>query len=83
MIRGLLDLIVRRSERQDRIHQLILAEPLQRFTVARRQGNFAQFRAVAAALAKQTTLMVESLLSNEAIPDWGERWTVRDERTTC
>jgi hypothetical protein len=70
MIRDLLHLIIGRSERQDRIHKQTLIEPLQRFAVAQRLGNLPHLSAVAAALAQQTKLMVESLVSNEAIPDW-------------
>jgi hypothetical protein len=46
-----------------------LTEPLRRF----KSSDFeqvAQFKAIAKAIAKQTNIMVASILSDETIPDW-------------
>jgi hypothetical protein len=83
MIRGLLDIITGRSEYRNRIQRVALVEPLQRFNDVEEFGYFPLFKSLARALAKQTSLMVESLLSDQAIADWasaGESATVQQLR---
>lgn len=70
MMRNLLDIITGRSERRSRIQRVTRTEPLQRFSDAESFGHFPFFKPIARALARQTNDMVESLLSDEAIPDW-------------
>lgn len=70
MIRGFLDIIAQRSERRSRVQRLVLTEPLQRFKDVQYFGSYPTFQSVARSLAKQTHAIVESLLSDDAIPDW-------------
>jgi hypothetical protein len=70
MIRGLLDIITGRAERRTRVQLATLNEPLRRFSETESGGRFRCFKSIARALARQTADFAESLVSDDAIPDW-------------
>ncbi len=69
MTKSLLEILSKRSTHRIEIQRGSLIDPLRRFNAS----DFAQFKlfqTIAKAIAKQTNLMVESLLFDEEIPDW-------------
>jgi hypothetical protein len=69
MIRSLLEIISRQSARRTGIQRVSLTDPLRRFN----DSNFTHvkaFKIIAKAIAQQTNMVVESVLSDDAIPDW-------------
>jgi hypothetical protein len=70
MLRGWLESIAGRSQHRNLIHQVTFVHPLQRFSDVEGFGYFPLFKSLAKSLAKQTSLIVVSLLSDEAIPQW-------------
>lgn len=69
MTRTLFEILSGRSARRSEIQRVSLTDPLRRFS----DSDFAQtklFETLAKAIAKQTNVMVESLLNDETIPDW-------------
>lgn len=69
MLRGLLHIVTGRSERRNQIQRVTFTEPWRRFNDVENR-YFPPFKSLAKALARQTKLMVESLLADAAIPDW-------------
>ncbi len=69
MTKNILEVLSRRPSRRSEIQRVSLVDPLRRFN----GSDFAQFKlfnTLAKAIATQTSIMVESLLGDEAILDW-------------
>jgi hypothetical protein len=69
MMKSFLHIISRQSARRSGIQRVSLTDPLRRFDDSD-FGQFTLFKTLAKAIAKQTNIMVESILSDEGIPDW-------------
>src|ERR1700737_4585673 len=81
MIKGLVEIISRKSAHRNMLRQVTLTDPLRRFNVNQYFSSSKLYNRIAKALAKQTNLLVEALLFDLAIPDWkkvGDRATVGD-----
>ena len=72
MIRGLLESVSKKSAHRTLLQQITLADPLRRFNNNRNFSSSKRYNPIAKALAKQTSLIVEAILSDQAIPDWRE-----------
>lgn len=70
MLNGFFKIISRQASPGGKIQRVTLTDPLQRFNDSEYFGKFKVFRTIANGIAKQTNAMVESLLSDDRIPDW-------------
>jgi hypothetical protein len=80
MIKGLVEIISRKSAHRNMLRQVTLTGPLQRFNNNQYFSGSKLYDRIAKALAKHTNLIVDALLSDASIPDWrkaGDRVTVQ------
>jgi len=81
MMKGLVEIISRKSAHRNMLRQVTLTDPLRRFNDNQYFSSSKLYNRIAKALAKQTNILVEALLFDLAIPDWkkvGDRATVGD-----